>query len=228
MENENKTLLDREKRLTYVKGSEILGEEKETRKNLKESAEAEFLEKGYLKSSLRRICASAGVTTGALYFFFRDKEALFGAIVEPPLEELKELLLVHFNTERKSLSSSATYYHIEGDHNDFSAMLVHHIYTNRSAFILLLTKSQGSRFENCVDGMVDMVEKNYLVVAEKMARAAPGKHINTYMLHWLAHMIIDAFIHLITHEQNEKKALVIISRIMDSLVGSWMELVLED
>ncbi|MDE7060609.1 MAG: TetR/AcrR family transcriptional regulator, partial [Lachnospiraceae bacterium] len=83
-------------------------------------------------------------------------------------------------------------------------------------------------FENCVDGMVDMVEKNYLVVAKRMAQAAPGKHINTYMLHWLAHMIIDAFIHLITHEQNEKKALVIISRIMDFLVGSWMELVLED
>ncbi len=96
-----------------------MGEEKETRKNLMESA-------------------------GALYFFFRDKEALFGAIVEPPLEELKVLLLVHFNAERELLPPSTTYHHIEGDHNDFSAALVHHIYTNRSAFILLLTKSQGS------------------------------------------------------------------------------------
>ena len=89
-----------------------MGEEKETRKNLMESAGAEFLEKGYLKSSLRRICANAGVTTGALYFFFRDKEALFGAIVEPPLEELKVLLLVHFNAERELLPPSMTYHHI--------------------------------------------------------------------------------------------------------------------
>ncbi len=203
-------------------------EENETKKRLIESARAEFFENGYLKASLRKICANAGVTTGALYFFFRDKEDLFGAIVEPPLGELKELLVTHFNSEREQLSHSKTYSHTSGDHNDLSAMLVHHIYINYSSFVLLLTKSQGSRYENCVDEMVDMVEKNYLVVAENMLQATPKKHINTYMLHWLAHMIIDAFIHLLTHEQNEGKALLIISRIMDSLVDSWMELVLED
>lgn len=43
-----------------------MGGEKETRKRLIESAEIEFFEKGYLKASLRRICASAGVTTGEI------------------------------------------------------------------------------------------------------------------------------------------------------------------
>ena len=80
-----------------------MGGEKETRKRLIESAETEFFEKGYLKASLRRICASAGVTTGALYFFYKDKEDLFAAIVEPPLDELVKLMSVHFSAEREML-----------------------------------------------------------------------------------------------------------------------------
>ena len=92
---------------------------------------------------------------------------------------------------------------------------------------MLLTKSQGTRFENCIEKMVDMIEKNYLIVTEEMMQAMPGRCLNKYMLHWLAHMIVDAFIHLVTHERDEGTALVMISRIMDSLVGCWVELLLE-
>ena len=55
--------------------------EKETRTKLLASAKKEFLTKGYMQASLRSICQNAGVTTGALYFFFQDKEDLFVALV---------------------------------------------------------------------------------------------------------------------------------------------------
>ena len=41
-----------------------MGDELETREKLLESAMAEFSENGYMKASLRKICADAGVTTG--------------------------------------------------------------------------------------------------------------------------------------------------------------------
>ena len=47
------------------------------REVLIEAAKKEFLEKGYNKASLRTICSKAGVTTGALYFFFENKAELF-------------------------------------------------------------------------------------------------------------------------------------------------------
>ena len=78
-----------------------LDDSKETKERLLESALAEFSEKGYMKASLRKICAGAGVTTGALYFFFNDKEDLFAAIVEQPFNELKKLLLEHFAAEHE-------------------------------------------------------------------------------------------------------------------------------
>ena len=38
------------------------------------SAQTEFLKYGYDKASLRNICRNADMTTGALYFFFKNKE----------------------------------------------------------------------------------------------------------------------------------------------------------
>lgn len=49
---------------------------------LMECARKEFLEKGFEKASLRNICRTAEVTTGALYKRFKGKEELFSSIVE--------------------------------------------------------------------------------------------------------------------------------------------------
>ena len=74
-------------------------EEKETKEKLLLSARKEFAQKGYLQASLRNICKNAGVTTGALYFFFQDKEDLFAAIVEKPLQKLYQVMELHYQEE---------------------------------------------------------------------------------------------------------------------------------
>lgn len=78
---------------------ETQNENKETRQHLLECAKREFLEKGYMKASLRNICKEAGVTTGALYFFFKDKEDLLAALVEEPLRQLYVIMEEHYATE---------------------------------------------------------------------------------------------------------------------------------
>ena len=82
-----------------------MGDELETREKLLESAMAEFSENGYMKASLRKICADAGVTTGALYFFFKNKNDLFKAIVDEPLKELCRLLTEHYMQDAQDMDS---------------------------------------------------------------------------------------------------------------------------
>ncbi len=202
-----------------------MGADRETRELLIKSAKKEFLEKGYTKASLRKICADAGVTTGALYFFFKDKEDLFGAIVEEPLQVLRQHMKEHF-TEDSSPEMLISYVPESGDHDEFVSVLVHHLYSNYDAFLLLLTKSQGSCYENCVDQIVDMTERSYLMMAENLASLQCGMKVNRYMTHWLTHMHIDAFIHLLTHEPDEKRALRQMRRIMDFLIHGFMKMVL--
>lgn len=210
-------------------GGDILGDDKETKERLLESARAEFAENGYTKASLRKICAGACVTTGALYFFFKDKEDLFTAIVGRPFDGLKEILLRHFADERDILTSSdisKMKEHIDGGHDEIASALIHHLYSNYDAFMLLLTKSQGSKFEGCVDEIVEMTENVYCAMSENMASMLSNTRVNTYMRHWLTHMIIDAFIHLFTHERDEQKALSNMRKIMNFLVKGWAEMIL--
>ncbi|QQR36328.1 TetR/AcrR family transcriptional regulator [Devosia oryziradicis] len=54
----------------------------QTRRALVSAARTLFAEKGYAGTSTPEIVAAAGVTRGALYHHFADKEALFAAVVE--------------------------------------------------------------------------------------------------------------------------------------------------
>lgn len=198
----------------------------ETKEKLIASAKAEFMKKGYTKASLRKICADAGVTTGALYFFFEDKEDLFAAIVEPPFQCLVNVLHEHFVSDEQRVEELDGTEQLDEEHNGFIVNLVHQLYSNYDVFMLLLTKAQGSRFENTVDNMVDMLEKNYGEMAKKIASQNPNFRINEYMHHWLTHMSIDAFIHLLTHEPDEKKALQYMKQIMQYIIGGWMKMIL--
>lgn len=63
-----------------------------TRENLVRAALQEFATRGYDGSSVRGICAAAGVTTGALYFFFKNKENLFREVIAPVMGPLEDLI----------------------------------------------------------------------------------------------------------------------------------------
>ena len=128
---------------------ETQNENKETRQHLLECAKREFLEKGYMKASLRNICKEAGVTTGALYFFFKDKEDLLAALVEEPLRQLYAIMEEHYATEMHNEDQVAQLDIADDGDLEASRQIIRQMYANREAFLLLLTKSQGSRFENC-------------------------------------------------------------------------------
>ncbi|MBQ8786397.1 MAG: TetR/AcrR family transcriptional regulator [Oscillospiraceae bacterium] len=204
-----------------------MAQDKETRDKLIESAKTEFMEKGYNKASLRSICAKAGVTTGALYFFFEDKADLYRAIVGKPVDELFKIMQAHFD-EDDEIITSPDYDANEDDHSEVAQLLIHHIYSNYDAAILLLTKSQGSEYENIVDRIVDFTESKSVETMEKIAlQNGKKKKVNRYMLHLVIHVVVDSFVHLVTHESDEKKALANIKKVFKMTMHNWTDTVLD-
>ena len=68
---------------------------KVTRKKLVAAAVKEFSRNDYDHASLRLICGRAGLTTGALYFFFDNKEELFRTVLEPLVAAINQELEDH-------------------------------------------------------------------------------------------------------------------------------------
>ena len=80
-----------------------------THKKILESGKKIFKEQGFEKANLRAICKEAGVTTGAFYGHFEDKESLFAELVEPLIAEIKRYYAMYenksFDAYKKELKS---------------------------------------------------------------------------------------------------------------------------
>lgn len=199
--------------------------EKETKRKLLDSAKKEFLEKGYMQASLRSICKNAGVTTGALYFFFQDKEDLFASLVEEPLGKLYEVMAEHYQEEREQAEKGLTSKEDFSGDLEAARMIIHYMYQYYEEFQLVLTKSQGSKFEQSIDYFVNITEKHYRYFADVVSKRKRIEPVSDYMIHWIAHMHIDLFVHLLTHEKSEEAAMKYMKSIIQYLFSGWNGLV---
>ena len=102
-------------------------------------ATQEFLNSGYLGASLRKIAKAAHVTTGAMYGYYKNKEALFNDIVEEVSEEFKNDYLV------------------EG----INLETIDYIYQNFEVFKLIICCSKGTRYEEYLDCLVNEKTKQF-------------------------------------------------------------------
>lgn len=123
----------------------------ETKIHLIQCAKKEFMEKGFAGASLRGICQKAGVTTGALYFFFQDKDDLFCEVVGNFMDRLNEILREHFSFEVREMESGKAKEHDDSSDFEAVAQVVHELYTYRDEVLLVLTKAQGSSMERMPD-----------------------------------------------------------------------------
>ena len=180
-----------------------------------------------MKASLRNICKEAGVTTGALYFFFKDKEDLFAALVEEPLKQLYLTMEEHYAAEMRS-ETQVVRLEQNDDDLETSREIIRQMYANRDAFLLLLTKSQGSRFENCLDEIVDISEQQYRRLCDMVTGATGRPRIDDYMTHWMAHIMVDTFMHLFLHESEESMALKHVDALTRYLARGWMGMMTEN
>ena len=114
-----------------------MDEETSTLEQIQQAAVQEFLDKGFRGASLRQIVKNAGVTTGAFYFFFPSKQALFEAIVDPVIRALLSLTEELAQRELEDLFTGQ-----EGDRRMMEFELAH-----RQEFLILLEKAEGSSRE---------------------------------------------------------------------------------
>ena len=168
-------------------------EEKNTRQHLIEAATEEFLAQGFEKASLRKICEKAGVTTGALYFFFENKEDLFCQIVEPVLDQIERLGKELVDTERNDISLGP----------DMDKKLMEMLWRNRREVQLLLEKSAGTRYSDFKDKIYSQMEGVFSEFFQEFGNMGEEKEL----IRILVEMRMKGYIELINGEYSMEEML---------------------
>ncbi len=110
---------------------------KQTEQKLIKSGKEEFLKKGYAKANLRDICKNAGVTTGAFYFSFENKEALLSAILASVITDYEKMCSTFARREEDDPNTA----------DDNERQMMEYLSEHRTEAIILMEKSAGSRYE---------------------------------------------------------------------------------
>ena len=185
----------------------------ETKKKILDSAMAEFLEKGFMNASLRTIAANAGVTTGAMYRHFKDKDALFCALVDDAIDASTKAVMLADVSNHLDLDNVVSKEHF-AEESRHTNELINYIFDNFDAFTLLLTKAAGSTHENFQEEICDLHTKNCAETFNWMYKnGITKKKIDKMTVHFIASTIINAFVEIITHKMSKKAAFQYIKNI---------------
>lgn len=196
----------------------------DTRQKLLDSAKQEFLEFGYQKASLRRICKNAGVTTGALYFFFEDKADLYDALVGDMATLIMNMLKSHTDTENVMYQDSF-HYGMDLD-MEVGKQLISAYYAHQDTAKLLIHCSQGTAYEHYFDHIIDFFEEHNKAIIANLT-GIDNPIFNECTMHWLAHLQVESFLHILSHDFSEEKALAQMEVVVTFLRGGFNALMEE-
>ena len=187
----------------------------ETKNKLLESAKKEFLEKGFNGASLRTIAANAGVTTGAMYRHFKDKNAFFCALVDDAIDASLKVVSLAGTDNHASFDMLHIQEHIDLE-NKSTSDFMDYMFDNFDAFTLLLTKAAGSEHENFQEEICELYTKNCEETFNWMYKHNQiTKKVSSMTVHFMASTTINAFCDIILHKMTKKEASAYISDIME-------------
>lgn len=198
-------------------------ESSNTKERILECAKEEFLEKGFKNASLRNICKMAGVTTGAVYGYFKDKDSIFMALVKDVMDGLKNLIdqiegeefegdvlsLIAHNDSRKNIVES---------HNRY----VDYIYDNIEAVRLIIVCSDGSSAENYIEDLSKYLAEIDIIRLKQIGKN--GIHIEDFVLHMLVKFYVTSICELVEHNIPREEALKYITSLSTFFFAGWAQL----
>lgn len=169
----------------YANITDIMNDErrKQTEQKLIKSGREEFLEKGYAKANLRDICKAAGVTTGAFYFSFENKEALLGAILDPIIADYERMCSALAKREEED----------PGTAEDNERQMMEYLSAHRTEAIILMEKSAGSRYEGFKSQIAMQMQAAFTSYFSKFMGNSP----NAELIRILVSMRLQGYMELI-------------------------------
>ena len=171
------------------------------------AAVREFMTYGFENASMRRIASEVGLTVGALYRHFPNKEEMFAALVEPTIDELMAKYQA-FVEQGYEVMKCGDVQQLWNESESETKWLMCFVYDHFEAFKLLICRSQGTRFESFVHDMAQLEERSTLDYFEQMkAYNMTVNEMSQQEFHMLVTANVSALFEEVIHDFSREEAM---------------------
>ena len=176
------------KQLVYANITNVMNQN--DRENSKEliirAGKQEFLKYGYKGASLRNICKQAGVTTGAFYFQFENKEQLLDEILRPVITYFSAMVQKSTMEEFEEESSSA-----DGDEQ-----MLEMLWNYKEECQILLEGTAGTAYEKVFEELQEGLRQGFLLFFGKYGIS----DVDEKLLDVIVRMRVESYLTIIRKE----------------------------
>lgn len=187
----------------------------EVRNNILRAALSEFKQEGYMQASMRKIALAAGITTGNIYRYFKNKEELFDAIMQPVHEQYTiDLVDIREIIEFSCMNHDPN---TQDYFNKIKSTLIRLFKTYSAELTILLNQSKGSKYEQVKSELVQMTF--YILEGVFVKKSGKGTSLSASdqaLAQMLASTIVEGLC-LILRDNNEEDTI-------EQLVGQFLYL----
>ena len=185
------------------------------------AAREEFLEKSFESASMRSIGIRCGLTAAGIYRHCKDKEDLFCLVVSPAADNLNDWMERHIARYADALR------HNEGIfwQDSWIDMMREIVYPNMEDYHLLLTKSQGTRYEDYLHELTEKGQNQFLAYLPFLKECGfPAEEIDPLELHLLLTAYSAALFEPVVHNYSHQDALRCLKTVEAFFLPGWKNL----
>lgn len=189
-----------------------------------EAGKQEFLVRGFAKAQVREIAKATGATTGSLYKYYKDKHALFDALVQEPAEHLEH----HYREIQQGFASlpvGQQVKNLDAVADNGQVWMIQYIYDHFDAFKLIACCSGGTRYENYIDTLVGIEVDASIAFIEKLNHEGHKvRQIDSSMIHIVANAMFSGLFETVAHDMPREKALQYADCLRDFYAAGWFRI----
>ncbi|WP_429970291.1 TetR/AcrR family transcriptional regulator [Fructilactobacillus sp. Tb1] len=195
-----------------------------TNELLLESAKQAFLANGFKDTKLRDVCRQANLTTGAFYKHFKSKDDLLEQLVDPLLEDLKNVYLNQINDAIETMNKDNVKDVLLHQILNMDA-IIHGVYQNEDIAELLLFKTNGSKYNNLAEIITKFFAENVLktiIAMQEKGIITDNFVIDKRQIHFFVYSNTATFYDILKHSFAESETVKLYQKLCQFNYYGWI------
>ena len=192
------------------------------RNRILSAAKEQFVQRGYLKTSMREIADAVDVGVGNLYNYFENKDELFCVILRPVSDALERMLQEHHGAKGADIMLICSEEYLKSAVDEYISLINKH----GELMKILLFHSQGSSLETCredyTNRSTEMVKTWFAEMKEKHPEI--NVVVSDFMIHLQAVWMFTLFEEMLKHAIDSKEMEYIVHEYILFEIQGWRAL----